>query len=165
MKRYFLLAALTMSASAQADIHKGWECYEAHDYQCALNQFRPSADQGNADAQTVLGFMYMEGQGVRQDDAEAVKWYRLAAEQGNTAAQINLGFMYYRGLGVKQDNKLAMEWYGKACDNGSQDGCDKYKQMKGIIKEQKKLDDLADLWKGDKEKKKISELGDLWKGD
>ena len=30
-----------------------------------------------------LGLMYDSGEGVPEDDKEAVKWYRLAAEQGN----------------------------------------------------------------------------------
>jgi hypothetical protein len=29
---------------------------------------------------------YDEGEGVKQDKAEAVKWYRKAAEQGNAIA-------------------------------------------------------------------------------
>ena len=35
--------------------------------------------QGNAAAQHNLGVMYENGEGVRQDDAEAVRWYRQAA--------------------------------------------------------------------------------------
>jgi TPR repeat protein len=44
-----------------------------------------------------LGFMYDEGLGVAEDDAEAVRWFRLAAEQGYAWAQNNLGRMYYSG--------------------------------------------------------------------
>ena len=36
----------------------------------------------DADAQFNLGVMYDTGEGVPQDDAEAVRWFRLAAEQG-----------------------------------------------------------------------------------
>ena len=43
------------------------------------------------------GLMYDNGEGVPQDDAEAVRWYRLAAEQGNASAQYNLGLMYANG--------------------------------------------------------------------
>ncbi len=66
----------------------------------ALREWRPLAEQGNALAQFNLGLMYMEGKGVPQDDAEAVKWYRKAAEQGVTEAQYNLGLMYDDGRGV-----------------------------------------------------------------
>ena len=38
--------------------------------------------KGEAWAQSNLGFMYSQGQGVKKNDAEAVKWFRLAAAQG-----------------------------------------------------------------------------------
>ena len=41
-----------------------------------------AAAQGDAAAQFNLGNMYKDGRGVRQDDAEAVRWYRQAAAQG-----------------------------------------------------------------------------------
>jgi len=44
-----------------------------------------------AAAQSNLGLMYADGQGVAQNYAEAVRWCRLAADQGNAAAQSNLG--------------------------------------------------------------------------
>jgi TPR repeat protein len=34
--------------------------------------------------------MYQQGQGVNQDDKQAVKWFRLAAKQGFAKAQYNL---------------------------------------------------------------------------
>ena len=42
-------------------------------------------------AQYNLGFLYDNGWGVPEDDAEAVRWYRLAADQGDASAQYNLG--------------------------------------------------------------------------
>ena len=50
---------------------------------------------GRAEAQSNLGVMYVLGQGVPQNYAEAVRWFRLAAAQGNANAQFNLGVMYY----------------------------------------------------------------------
>ena len=58
-----------------------------------------AAEQGHAQAQFNLGAMYATGEGVLQDDAEAVKWYRMAAEQGHAMAQSNLGVMYDKGQG------------------------------------------------------------------
>ena len=37
-----------------------------------------------------LGFMYANGQGVKQGHAEAVRWYRKAAEQGQVNAVVAL---------------------------------------------------------------------------
>ena len=50
-----------------------------------ITEIRRQAEQGDVDAQFNLGFMYVEGQGVLQDDAEAARWLRLAAEQGHAA--------------------------------------------------------------------------------
>ena len=64
------------------DFQKGLTAYESGDYATALREFEPLAEQGVADAQYNLGFMYDNGQGVRRNHKTAVKWYRLAAEQG-----------------------------------------------------------------------------------
>ena len=77
----------------------------------SIEWFRLAAEQGDADAQYNLGWMYSEGEGVAQDYKEAVKWYRLAAEQGFGLAQFNLGLLYYEGKGVPQDNKEAVKWW------------------------------------------------------
>ena len=41
-----------------------------------------ATEQGQAHAQSNLGVMYANGQEVKRDHAEAVRWYRKAAEQG-----------------------------------------------------------------------------------
>ena len=46
-----------------------------------------AAEQGDADAQNYLGWMYSHGYGVPKNKAEAVKWYRKAAEQGDSDAK------------------------------------------------------------------------------
>ena len=45
------------------------------------------ADAGDAEAQYSLGMMYAYGEGVPEDDVEAVKWYRMAAEHGDEEAK------------------------------------------------------------------------------
>jgi TPR repeat protein len=62
--------------------------------------------------------MYQQGQGVNQDDKQAVKWFRLAAKQGFAKAQYNLGVMYQQGQGVSQDYKTAVKWYALAAEQG-----------------------------------------------
>lgn len=54
--------------------------------QCA----RAAADQGHPGAQTLLGDLYLRGQGVIQDEAEGLAWYRKAASQGYATAQRKL---------------------------------------------------------------------------
>jgi len=71
-------------------------------------------------AQSLLGVMYNNGQGVPQDDTEAGKWYRLAAEQGHSGAQDLLGDMYHYGQGVPRDDALAHMWATLAAAQGNE---------------------------------------------
>ncbi len=89
---------------------EGVAAYKQGDYATALREWRPLAEQGVAEAQSRLGFMYTFGEGVSQDHAEAVKWYRKAAEQGNAKAQKYLGLIYVGDLGVPQDYVQAHMW-------------------------------------------------------
>ena len=73
-----------------------------------ITEIHRLAEQGDVDAQFTLGVMYAIGQGVLQDDAEAVRWYRLAADQGLVTAQHIVGFMYANGEGVAQDGIVTL---------------------------------------------------------
>ena len=84
---------------------------------------RLAADQGLV-AQNNLGWMYDNGEGVPEDDAEAAGWLRLAADQGHAGAQHNLGVMYANGEGVLQDNVTAHMWFNIAGANGAEFGRD-----------------------------------------
>ena len=83
-----------------------------------LETIKKAAEQGDVEAQLKLGFMYDQGIGVPEDDAEAVRWYQMAAEQGHARAQSNLGFMYDRGIGVPEDDAEAVRWYQMAAEQG-----------------------------------------------
>jgi hypothetical protein len=85
-----------------------------------VTSIRSRAEQGDADAQYNLGIMYATGEGVPEDDAEAVRWYRLAAEQGLAAGQRNLGFMYGTGLGVRENDVLAYMWSNLSAAQGDE---------------------------------------------
>ena len=76
------------------------------------------AYQGDAAAQHNLGLMYANGEGVAEDDVEAVRWYHLAADQGVADAQFNLGISYDYGEGVPEDDAEAVKWYQLAADQG-----------------------------------------------
>ena len=92
-----------MAGLQHASVHQPWNGLGA----------KP-AEQGYATAQFNLGVMYDFGEGVPENDAEAVKWYRLAAEQGHARAQFNLGVMYANGEGVLRSGAAAADWYYKA---------------------------------------------------
>ena len=116
-----LLACLALSSAACADLQAGIAAYQAGNFPAALQEFKPLATKGNADAQANLGFLYAHGQGVALDYKEAAIWYRKAAELGQSDAQFNLGSLYYDGLGLARDFKKAAEWYTKAAQQGQID--------------------------------------------
>ena len=77
-----VLIGLGGAGSARADFDAGYRAYQSGDYETALREWKPLAEQGDAVAQNNFGFMYSEGLGVPQDYMESWKWYRKAAEQG-----------------------------------------------------------------------------------
>ena len=54
--------------SESADYQKGKTAYNRGDYATALREWKPLAEQGNADAQNNLGVMFYKGRGVIQDN-------------------------------------------------------------------------------------------------
>lgn len=91
------------------------------DYKSAMSAYEALAREGYSAAQNNLGVMYDNGEGVSEDNAEAVKWYRKAADLGNARSQNSLGLMYQHGEGVDRDPAEAMKWYRKAA---AQDNAD-----------------------------------------
>ena len=104
--------------SAWADFADGLAAYDAGDYETAIAEWLPLAEQGDADAQVALAGLYLAGQGARQDTARAIRWYRRAAEAGNAVAQLNLGDFYSRGAGVPRDLVSAFVWLSLAAEQG-----------------------------------------------
>ena len=95
--------------------------FAGNSYGQSFEETKLLAEQGNATAQYSLGFKYANGNGVPENDAEAVKWFRLAAEQGLAMAQFNLGIMYANGDGVPQNNIRAYVWWSVAATQGDED--------------------------------------------
>ncbi len=80
--------ALMLAPPVLADFQAVVDAYERGDYDTAVKELRPLAEQGHPKAQYNLGVMYQLGLGVPQDDQEAAQWCRLAAEQGHAGAQV-----------------------------------------------------------------------------
>ncbi len=72
-----LLLAITLSSTAFGDdFIDGFEAAKKGDFKTAMKLWRPMAEQGDTDAQYILGVMYDRGDGVPEDDKQAVKWFR-----------------------------------------------------------------------------------------
>jgi TPR repeat protein len=55
---------------------------------------RTAADHGYGDAQVALARMYLLGQGLPRDEAQALSLYGKAAAQGSVPAELDLGLLY-----------------------------------------------------------------------
>ena len=119
---YTTILSLSLSFVAWMNLpqnyNEGLAAHQAGDYDTALKEWRPLAEQGNAITQYNLALMYKNGEGIAEDNVEAAKWYQRAAEQGYASAQNNLGNMYYNGEGVAEDFTQAVKWYRKAAEQG-----------------------------------------------
>jgi TPR repeat protein len=101
-----------------ADLDSAKRAYEQKDYAIAFKEATPLAEQGNADAQVLLGRMYMRGQGVLLDPDQAIKWLKLSAAQGNADAQFLLGSIY---LLPQKDVPEGLKWMRLSAEQGNQD--------------------------------------------
>lgn len=97
---------------------EGMAAYKAGRYKEAAKLWQPLADKGDANAQYNIGLLYRNGQGVKQDDRQALVWFSKAAQQGMLDAQYNTGLMYFEGRGVAASKPEAFEWWKLAAAKG-----------------------------------------------
>ena len=117
-----VLALALFGVAMAGPLEDGAAAFQRGDYATAMSFCRPLADQGNADAQALIGVMYEAGEGVPQDYPQAAMLFRKAADQGLAPAQYFLGEMYENGQGgVPQDYAQAYTWYKLAASNAADD--------------------------------------------
>jgi len=92
-------------AEARALLQKG-------DYDKAVAELKPLAEQGEASAQYLLAETYFGGHGGTM--MEALKWMTASADQGYAQAQARLGLMYGTGKGIAINNVEAYRWFSLA---------------------------------------------------
>ena len=119
----------------QSEIELGKAAYSAKDYETAVKHYRAAAEQGDAEAQYLLGQCCLKGKGIPAgkreptswmqefytpdglvtsvDKPQAVEWFRKAAAQGHAKAQVSLG-MFYETEDAIVSEKEAEECFEKA---------------------------------------------------
>lgn len=94
------------------------------------------AERGMKEAQTFLGFLYYNGEEVKQDYQKAKYWLEKASAQGDEDAHFYLASLYYNGYGVRQNYQTAFKLYEKAAQKGNVHACGMlglmYKYGKGV---------------------------------
>jgi TPR repeat protein len=114
----------TFGTQAGDELERGRAAFLDGKMDQALQAFTRAAAAGNSDAMNYVGYLYDNGQGVKQDYEQAKEWYEKAEKAGNSEATNNLGYLYGQGRGVKQDYQQAQEWYEKAASAGNASAMD-----------------------------------------
>lgn len=114
-----LLIATPAAADPLADAVRA---IEAGRHNQGAQMLMPLANGGNSLAQFRLGMLYYHGQGVPEDEAQAIHWWRKAAAQGYTEAMFQLGSAYLFGSQtakiVPDPDREAATWYFQAASAG-----------------------------------------------
>lgn len=110
----------TESADAQMDQARA--ALRNKDFDSAIRILGPLAQQGHPEAQFFVALMYSRGDGVQQNQQEAVRWYTLSALQGWSDSMFNLGQQYYRGEGVERNLTYAADLFFLTATTGDADG-------------------------------------------
>lgn len=85
-----LISVLLLQACSTATTKaftKGANEFNQQQYQAAFTDLLPLANQGDAQAQYAVGYLYYNGLGVDKNFKLAVFWFNKAANQGNAKAQ------------------------------------------------------------------------------
>lgn len=109
---------LSFSTVFGASVEEGLAAYAQGDYETAMANCQPLAEEGNVEAMFCVGQMYANGFGVAMDDAQALKWYGLAAGEGHPEALYRLALMHANGWGVAMNDVPAAGFYRLAAGFG-----------------------------------------------
>ncbi|TAL80422.1 MAG: sel1 repeat family protein [Beijerinckiaceae bacterium] len=109
-------AATNASPTDQKNVDLAYGAYQRGYYKTALTEAmkRVAANKHDGVAMTLIGEIYEQGFGVKQDDAEAAKWYAAAAAEGDASGMFKLGLAKLRGKGVPKDPAGAKALFRKA---------------------------------------------------
>lgn len=95
---------------------------EAGHHSQAVQLLTPIANGGNSMAQYRLGMLHYMGQGVPEDEVQAIFWWKKAAAQGYSEAMFQLGSAYLFGSQaaktVPDPDREAATWYFQAASAG-----------------------------------------------
>lgn len=122
MKQLALCLALCLASPATAEIETARDLMDAGEYARAMDELRPAAIAGNAEAEELIGVMYASGLGVERDDMRAFEWYLRAALKGHAGAQSGVGWYYEVGRGMPAPDLVrAYMWYVLSAIGGDPD--------------------------------------------
>jgi len=97
----------------------------------SLRQMKKACKLNDGFVCSRLGFLYMNGEGVKKNDSKAKRYYSKACDLNDGQGCYMLGVFYEHGnASLEQNYSKAKEYYSKACDLGVTKGCVSYKELK-----------------------------------
>jgi hypothetical protein len=135
---FSLLLCFVFPMSSYADqLEDAKAAIQNEDFTKSYELLLPLGEENNAEAQFLLGFLYVNGQGVEKDDTEGLSWIMKAARQGyaearssalsicldlanqgDATAMYNVGYMCLQGWGEEQDPNVCIGWLETAAKSG-----------------------------------------------
>jgi TPR repeat protein len=116
------LLLATAPAAAADPLADAVRAIEAGRHNQGAQMLQPLANSGNPLAQFRLGMLYYNGQGVPEDEKQAIYWWKKAAAQGYAEAMFQLGSAYLFGSQtakiVPDPDREAATWYFQAASAG-----------------------------------------------
>ncbi len=134
----FLLLCLVIPVLSHADrLEDAKAAIQDEHFKKAYRILGPLAEENNAEAQFLLGTLYINGQGVKKNDIKGLVWITKAgrqgydqaksraftkwlelANQGDAAAMYSVGVMCLDSWGGEQDTDICIGWLEKAAKSG-----------------------------------------------
>lgn len=126
---FFAFASAVPAQAQQPSVKAGIEAWQSGDYATAINNWRPLAEKGDADAAFNLGQAYRLGRGVVVNLGAAQTWLGRAADKNHLDAQTTLGLLLFQNgnrvgglrwlkMAAERGEPRAMLVYGTALYNG-----------------------------------------------
>lgn len=109
------------AGNADANAFAGHICYEGlyeqpQDFVESRTHFQLAAQEDHPSALTMLGVMYLRGEGGPANPQAAFDYTKKAAEAGYAAGQLNLFVHYWTGEIVEENRTEALVWLNRSAD-------------------------------------------------
>ncbi|MDQ1263203.1 MAG: uncharacterized protein QG559_204, partial [Campylobacterota bacterium] len=110
MLKYIVLLFLALLS---VEANEALEAFKNKDYARAFKLYEKSAQDGDAQSQSALSYLYANGLGVQKDAKKSFEWLKKAADANYSPAQYDLGMNYLTGSNIEKDSKKAFEYLDK----------------------------------------------------
>tara|TARA_R110000868_G_scaffold291709_1_gene552238 strand:+ start:6380 stop:6940 length:561 start_codon:yes stop_codon:yes gene_type:complete len=118
-----LFTSISVGKDMPELVNEGHAAGKQGNYTLEYKDYLAAAKAGDAQAQSNLGALYLQGEGVPIDYNKALFWLRKSLAQHNKSAYNNLAYVYLFGKGVKKDVVKAIDLYQQGAKYGDLNSC------------------------------------------